>query len=60
MDNFIILANALQLREFLNGQPAKELRETNLQFSTGEYLKGLRIKVQVLTDGSEVTDYVVE
>ena len=60
MGNFVSLTNALQLREFLNMQSAKELRETNLEHPNGEYLKGFHIRVETLTDGSEVTDYIFE
>ena len=57
--NFVPISDAFALREFLNGHTAKDLRVINLENkATGDAIKGLHIRVEVLSDGSEVVDYV--
>ena len=57
--DFIKIDNALELRDFLNGIADSELRDTNLENNaTGSPIRGIKIRVNTLTDGSETTDYV--
>lgn len=56
---FIKIENAFELREFLNTIPDSDLLDTNLENNvTGDPIERLKIRVNVLTDGSETTDYV--
>lgn len=61
--DFIKLETAFDLREFLNGQSAKDLRTTYLHkrddvTQLDHDVRGVVIRVGVLTDGSETVDYV--
>ena len=62
--NFIHLDNALELREFLDTQPAEELSKTLLAvrkcrpYSVGNRVYGLHVFNGTLKGGEEFTEYV--
>ena len=65
MDNFLGTKNAFELREFLNGIPAKDLRMTRLMVrarkqidDTPTRVYGFSIGNDTLESGEEVTEYV--
>lgn len=55
---FVKLDNAKDLREILEGMKASELRVIFLRTSCGKEITGLRMAVNVLSDGSETVDMV--
>ena len=58
--DFIKINNAYELRDFLNGHSAKDLRARYIINQDGAHLRGIRIVVNTLTDGSETVDFKME
>lgn len=57
--DWIKLDNARDLRDFLNGIPAKELDVIYIKTLDGAVMNGLRLRPSKLTDGSDVMDYTI-
>ena len=65
-DNFTPISNAFELREFLNGRGAKELRKTRITIAPGKLIdpagstlvRGVRIAEASVEGGGYVTEYV--
>ena len=61
-NNIIQFQNAFELRNFLNGIPAKDLRRTTISATDhngllNHRIYGLKVTHSTLEDGLEVTDY---